>query len=75
MSCRELVEVVSDYLQGDMAPAERLRFEQHLEECPHCVVYVEQMRATIAAVGRLSPDELDPVARDELMSAFRDWRG
>ena len=58
-----------------MAPAERRRFERHLGLCPHCVVYLEQMRETIAAVGRLSPDELEPEVRDGLLQAFRDGRG
>jgi anti-sigma factor RsiW len=75
LSCRELVEVVNDYLEGDMAPAERHRFERHLGVCPPCVAYVEQMRETIAAVGRLRPDELEPEVQDGLLQAFRDWRG
>ena len=74
LSCRELVEVVNDYLEGDMTPAQRLRFERHLDVCPHCVVYLEQMRETIA-VGRLSPDELEPEVQDGLLHAFRDWHG
>ncbi len=74
LSCLELVEVLNDYLDGAMAPGERLRFERHLNDCPHCVVYLEQMRQTIAAVGRLSADELDPELQGELMHAFRDWR-
>ena len=75
LTCRELVEVVNDYLEGEMAPAERLRFERHLDLCPHCLVHLEQMRETIAAVGRLSPDELEPEVRDGLLQAFRDGRG
>lgn len=75
LSCRELVEVVNDYLDGNMAPSERRRFERHLGDCPHCVVYVEQMRETIAALGRLSPDQLDPALQDGLVHAFRDWHG
>jgi anti-sigma factor RsiW len=74
LSCRELVEVVNCYLEGEMAPAERLRFERHLADCPHCVVYLEQMRVTIAAVGRLSPDALDPEVQGGLVSAFHNWR-
>jgi anti-sigma factor RsiW len=75
LSCRELVEVVNDYLEGEMAPAERLRLERHLDLCPDCLVHLEQMRETIAAVGRLSPDELEPEVRDGLLRAFRDGQG
>ncbi len=75
LSCRELVEVVDDYLEGEMAPAARLRVERHLALCRDCLVHLEQMRETIAAVGRLSPDELEPEVRDGLLQAFREGRG
>lgn len=75
LTCRELVEVVNDYLEDEMAAAERLRFERHLDLCAHCVVHLAQMRETIAAVGRPSPDELEAEVRDGLLRAFRDWRG
>jgi anti-sigma factor RsiW len=53
MRCREFVELVTDYLDGVLAPAERLRFEAHLDECPWCGRYFEQMRVTISVLGRL----------------------
>ena len=74
-TCQELVEVVNDYLEGEMPPAERLRFERHLGLCPHCVVHLAQMRETIAAMGRLTDDAPDPAMERDLMRAFRDWRG
>ena len=73
MSCKELVEVITDYLEGTMPAADRARFEAHLEECPYCVTYLEQMRNTIAVLGELSEESLDPDARDELLRAFRGW--
>jgi Putative zinc-finger len=74
LACQEVVEVITLYLEGAMSPADRARFERHLEECPACVVYVEQMRATIAALGRLSPERIRPEARRDLVLAFRHWR-
>jgi anti-sigma factor RsiW len=74
MSCRELVEVVTDYIEGAMGDADRRRFEAHLRGCAHCVNYVEQMRATIAALGRLDEDSFEPEKREELLEAFRGWR-
>ena len=74
MSCRELVEVVTDYLEGTMDPRERGRFEAHLGECPYCVNYLAQMRETIAALGELTEDSISSDARGELLEAFRDWR-
>jgi anti-sigma factor RsiW len=73
VSCKELVEVITDYLEGTMEAADRARFEAHLEECPYCVTYLEQMRNTIAVLGELSEQSLDPDARDELLHAFRGW--
>jgi anti-sigma factor RsiW len=74
MSCRELVDVITDYLEGSMAPADRLRFEAHLDECPYCVNYLEQMRETIGALGALTEESLSVEARGELLTAFRDWK-
>ncbi len=73
MTCRELVELVTDYVEGRL-DAERLaRFEEHLAECPVCVVYVEQFRQTIDELGHLPPESLSPAVTDELLAAFRDW--
>jgi anti-sigma factor RsiW len=74
LSCRELVDVVTDYLEDTMAPVDRVRFEAHLSECPYCVNYLDQMRATISAVGGLTEESISSEARDELLAAFRGWR-
>lgn len=74
MSCRELVEVITDYLEGTLPPADRARFEAHLEECPYCVTYLEQMRETIDTLGGLSEESLDEESRERLLEAFRGWR-
>lgn len=73
VTCREAVELVNDYLEGAMTPAERARFELHLDDCPHCVTFVEQMRTTVGLVGRLREEALDQDARDELVRLFRGW--
>jgi anti-sigma factor RsiW len=75
MSCRELVDVITDYLEGNMAPQDRSRFDAHLAECPYCVNYLDQMRATIAALGGLTEESISSEARGELLEAFRGWRG
>lgn len=74
MTCREVVDLINDYLERTLPLGERARFERHLDDCPHCVVYLEQMRTTLAATGRLSEAELDARTRDELVQAFRTWR-
>jgi anti-sigma factor RsiW len=71
--CREAVELVTDYLEGTLSRSARARLETHLAGCPNCTAYVEQMRATIAAMGRLEPDALTPEARDELVALYQRW--
>jgi anti-sigma factor RsiW len=76
MSCRELVEVVTDYLEGRLPEADRVRLQAHLAECPYCEEYIAQMRETVEALGELPPAEsLDPRTERELLEAFRGWRG
>jgi anti-sigma factor RsiW len=74
MTCKELVEVVGDYLDGRLPADDTRRLEEHLDECPYCVAYIEQMRQTIAALGELSEDSISPEMRGELLEAFRGWR-
>lgn len=73
MSCQELVELVTAYLEDSLSPAERARFEEHLGSCGTCQVYLEQIRATIRLVGRVTPETLSPQAEQELLEAFRSW--
>ena len=75
ITCKELVEVITDYVEGAMPQAERRRFEAHLETCPYCVNYLEQMRETIGTLGELREDAIAPDEREALLDAFHDWRG
>ena len=74
LTCRELVELVTDYLEGTLPAADRARFEQHLALCPNCPAYLEQMRQTIRALGMLPEESITPEARQELLEAFRNWK-
>ena len=74
LSCQELVELVTAYLDDALAPADRARFEAHIAGCDGCTGYIEQIRVTIALTGRLVPEQLDPDAKAELLDAFRDWK-
>ena len=71
ISCQELVEVVTDYLEGKLSPEEAAVFEAHLELCDGCRFYLDQMRVTIAAVGRIEESDVPPDMRDTLLAAFR----
>ena len=74
ISCQEVVELVTDYLEGAMSPEDTARFEYHLTLCDGCVFYIEQIRMTIAAVGRIDDDDDPPETRDALVAAFRDFK-
>lgn len=74
LTCRELVELVTEYLEGALDAPERERFETHLATCPYCRTYLDQMRHMVTSLSRLSEETLDPVARDELLRAFRGWK-
>ncbi len=74
LSCQELVELVTDYLEGALPSVEQARFEAHLTGCDGCTRYLEQMRLTIAAAGRLTEESIEPAARAELLQLFRDWK-
>jgi anti-sigma factor RsiW len=74
MTCRELVELVTDYLEGALASDERARFERHVANCGGCRTYLEQMRLTAAALGRLTEEEVAPEAEAALRRAFRGWK-
>jgi anti-sigma factor RsiW len=71
LACKEFIELVTEYLEGTMSPAGRARVDLHLAGCPFCTTYLEQMRQTIATLGRLPESEVDPKALDALMDAFR----
>lgn len=74
MKCREMVELMTDYLEGTLAASERTRFEEHIAGCDGCRAYLEQMRKTVGVVGRLTDDQIPPAVRDQLLDAFRDWK-
>jgi predicted anti-sigma-YlaC factor YlaD len=75
LTCREMVEVVSDYLDGALTDHDRALFEQHLVLCDGCTAYLDQMRRTVALVGRLRDDVLGRPGRDRLLETFRAWTG
>jgi predicted anti-sigma-YlaC factor YlaD len=74
LSCREVVEILGDYLEGAMTPEDRVRLEQHLADCDGCTAYLEQLRVTIRLSGRLSEEAVSSEAMAPLLEAFRAWR-
>jgi anti-sigma factor RsiW len=74
LTCREVVELVTDYLEGRLSAEDRTRFELHLVYCDACRTYVRQMRQVLATTGKLSEDSVSPKTRDSLLRAFRTWK-
>jgi anti-sigma factor (TIGR02949 family) len=74
LSCKEVVEIVNDYLEGAMSSHDRARFDQHLSICDGCTHYLDQMRETIRLTGMLSEDQVPVAQRERLRQAFRDWK-
>jgi hypothetical protein len=72
ITCQEVTELVNDYIEGALDSHQMSLFEQHLNFCDGCDWYVDQMRVTIATVGRIEPEEVPPDVRDKLLAAFRD---
>ena len=75
ISCQEVVEVVTDYLEGRLSPEDAAIFEAHLELCDGCRWYLDQIRTTIATVGRIEDADVPPALRSTVMGAFRNRRG
>jgi anti-sigma factor RsiW len=73
LSCQELVELVTDYLEGALSTEEHERVDRHLETCQGCRTYVEQLRQTIELTGRLTVADVSPEAELALLDAFRAW--
>jgi predicted anti-sigma-YlaC factor YlaD len=71
--CREVVELVSDYLEDAMTELDRALFEEHLAMCDGCSAYLEQMRVTLRVAGALAPEAVDPAVCAHLVDAFRGW--
>ena len=74
MPCQELVELITDYLDGVLSDVDRVRFDEHLRDCRHCRTYLEQMRLTIRVLGRLPEHSVPEQAMRELLQAFKDWK-
>ena len=72
-SCQELVELVTDYLEGALSIAGMRRFEAHIGGCDGCTEYLTQFRRVIQLTGTLTPDDLTPESESALLEVFRSW--
>jgi predicted anti-sigma-YlaC factor YlaD len=74
LTCREVVELVTGYLEGSLPSADRDRFEEHLAGCEGCSIYLDQMRTTIRVTGSLDEDAIPAEQLERLTRAFRNWK-
>ena len=74
VTCQEVVELVSDYLERALPPEEASLFEQHVNFCDGCDWYLDQMRATLATVGHITEQDVPDETREKLLTVFREWK-
>lgn len=74
LACRELVDIVADYLDGALPPRERADFDAHLEVCEPCSAYLDQLRQTTRLIGRAPGEPLPAELEERLLDVFRDWK-
>ena len=74
LNCQEVVELVTDYLEQALLPEKQAQFEEHLEECPGCDTYLEQVQQTILMLRKLSEQQTFPETKQDLLELFRNWK-
>ena len=74
MTCKELVELVTDYLEGKLQAVDTARFEEHIATCEGCIAYLEQMRRTIQVMSYLNEESLTSQQWQDLLEIFRNWK-
>jgi anti-sigma factor RsiW len=74
MNCRQVVELMTDYLEGNLGAKDRARFEDHIAGCDGCRAYLSQLRTTRDVVGKIADEPMPASVERELIEAFRNWR-
>lgn len=74
LTCKELTELVTNYLEGHLSIYDRVRFELHVGLCPHCRTYLRQMKTTVNAIGSIGAEAPPPAMSPELLERFRNWK-
>ena len=74
LTCQEVVELVTGYLENALLPKTRKRLEEHVDNCPGCTSYIEQVRLTIGMLRQLADEPIFPTTKQELIRRFRNWK-
>jgi anti-sigma factor RsiW len=73
-TCREVVDLAAEYVDGAMPPDEATLFEMHLNFCDGCFTFIDQIRETASLAGRITEEQVPEETKTKLLEAFRDWR-
>ena len=74
LTCKEVVELVTDYLENVLLPGLRKQLEEHVADCPGCTNYIEQVRLTVSMLHQLAQEPVYPETKQELLEVFRNWK-
>ena len=74
LTCREVVELVTDYLEASLSPEKQGQLEEHVAHCPGCTAYIMQVQQTIGMLHTLSDEPVFPETKEELLQVFRKWK-
>ena len=74
LTCHEIIELLSTYIEGGLTADNRSRVDEHLALCDGCTTYLEQMRETIRLSGMVTEEQVPEDEKTALLAAFRDWR-
>lgn len=74
LTCQEVVELVTDYLEHALLPRTRALFETHLAECDGCTTYTEQIQQTITMLRQLAQEPVFPESKQKLLELFQTWK-
>jgi hypothetical protein len=74
LTCKETVELVTDYLEEALLPELKTQFELHLAGCPDCTIYLDQVQQTLLMLRQLTDEAVSPETKQQLLAQFRDWQ-
>ena len=74
MTCRQVVELMTDYLEGALSETDRARFEEHIAGCDGCRAYLAQLSTTRKVLRKLADEPIPADLQSELLDAFRNWK-
>lgn len=74
LTCKELTELITDYLEGELSFVQKMRFQFHIGMCKHCRAYIRQMRTTVRALGKLPSESIPPEVHEQLLQRFKNWK-